>query len=102
VVTFTHGDVAMVGNYPKDIRARINAKGGYKKMPVDGLWALPPARSVDRLTDLSHEQRRRCYSRVFRACIWRFEARQAPPLFWGSGVRGVRVTRFTLKVFLRR
>jgi hypothetical protein len=41
VVTFTHGDVAMVGNYPKDIRARINAKGGYKKMPVDGLWALP-------------------------------------------------------------
>jgi hypothetical protein len=31
----------MVESYPKDIRAWINAKGGYKKMPIDGVWTLP-------------------------------------------------------------
>jgi hypothetical protein len=31
----------MVGNYPEDIRAWINAKGGYKKIPIDSLWTLP-------------------------------------------------------------
>ena len=31
----------MVDSYPKDIRAWINAKGGYKKMPIDGVWTLP-------------------------------------------------------------
>jgi hypothetical protein len=32
---------AMVGNYPKDISAWINAKGGFKRMPSDGVWTLP-------------------------------------------------------------
>jgi hypothetical protein len=31
----------MVESYPQDIRAWINAKGGYKKMPIDGVWTLP-------------------------------------------------------------
>jgi hypothetical protein len=34
------GTQEMVDSYPKDIRAWINAKGGYKKMPIDGLWHL--------------------------------------------------------------
>ena len=29
-----------LGLRPKDIRAWINAKGGYKKMPIEGVWTL--------------------------------------------------------------
>ena len=36
-----------VNSYPKDIRAWINAKGGYKKMSIDGFWNSARARAVD-------------------------------------------------------